>query len=78
MDQSIVNRNRCPLRRGFMKLIQLALRARGDSLLHCGPPCSSWVWVNRGTSLRSKDSPEGDMDVASVAASNMFLGFVWK
>ena len=33
-------------------------------LLHGGPPCSSWVWINRGTSGRSASKPEG-------AAANM-------
>ena len=33
------------------------------------------VWVNRATSRRSKDVPEGDLSVPSVSSSNTFLGF---
>lgn len=58
-----------------MKLVQLVLKTRGDGLIHCGPPCSTWVWVNRATSRRSRDVPEGDPTVQSVASSNMFLRF---
>ena len=65
----------CPLRRGFLKLIQLVLKTRADGLIHCGPPCSSWVWVNRATSKRSRDSPAGDASIQSVAYGNSFLGF---
>jgi hypothetical protein len=69
----------CPLRRGFLKLIQLVLRTQADGLIHCGPPCSSWVWVNRATAKRSRDSPAGDTSIPSVASGNLFLGFniIW-
>lgn len=64
---------RSKLRRGFLKLLQHCLRLREGSLVHCGPPCSTWVWVNRHSSKRSKDCPEGDSDVPSVASSNESL-----
>eukprot|EP00435_Cladocopium_sp_Y103_P026133 s332_g6.t1 len=57
--------------KGFLKLIQLVLKTRADGLIHCGPPCSTWVWVNRATSKRSRDSPAGDASVPSVASSNL-------
>lgn len=65
----------CVPRRGFMKLLQLVLKTRADGLIHCGPPCSTWVWVNRATSRRSRDVPQGDLSVPSVSSSNTFLGF---
>lgn len=81
-DLPILNwfKGRCPkrLRRGMLRLIQLVLRAREDSLIHCGPPCSSWVWVNRGTSQRSAGCPEGDTNVRSVADSNVILGELYS
>lgn len=62
------------LRRGFLRLVQLVLKTAPEGLIHCGPPCSSWVWVNRATSRRSRESPEGDGGVASVAPANTILG----
>ena len=56
-----------------MRLVQLALRVREDGLVHGGPPCSSWVWVNRHTSQRCVDNPEGDSSVESVAMANEIL-----
>lgn len=56
-----------------MRLVQLALRVREDGLVHGGPPCSSWVWVNRHTSQRCVDNPEGNSSVESVAMANEIL-----
>lgn len=57
-----------------MRLVQLTLRAKESALLHCGPPCSTWVWVNRATSKRSAMCPEGDESKPSVSESNQLLG----
>ena len=46
----------------MLKALQHVLRLREGSLIHCGPPCSSWVWINRGTSGRSTSNPEGARD----------------
>lgn len=56
--------------RGFLRLLQQTLRGKEDSLLHAGPPCSTWVWVNRFTSGRSKEEPQGNLKQPSVAESN--------
>ena len=41
--------------------------------MHAGPPCSSFTWLNRGTSKRSKESPNGDLSQRSVRQANLFL-----
>ena len=61
------------LRHGFLRLLQGCLRLLPDSALHAGPPCSSWIWLNRGTSGRSVNKVMGDTDQPSVLESNMNL-----
>jgi hypothetical protein len=55
---------------GLMHAIRAVLRLRVNSLLFLGIPCSSWVWMNRGTSKRSKSNPLGDSSVPSVDTTN--------
>lgn len=43
--------------------------------MHGGPPCSSWVWLNRGTSGRCLEAVMGDPEQPSVVQSNMILDF---
>ena len=64
------------LRAGFFKLVQKVLRVAEGGLLHGGPPCSSFVWMNAGTSCRSKEMPEGRKNVKSVQRANANLGEV--
>lgn len=58
---------------GFVRATQLTLRLAEDALLHAGPPCNSFIWVSRGTTLRSKKNPEGDMKAPSVQLGNLNL-----
>ena len=44
-----------------------------DGAMHGGPPCSSWIWMNRGTSSRSKDNAMGDGKQPSVVEANATL-----
>lgn len=60
---------------GFMCGVQYVLRLVEDGLLHGGPPCGTYVWVNRGTSGRSKSAPDGFSHVESVKIANLILGF---
>ena len=62
------------LRSGFIRCCQMALRVVEDGLLHGGPPCSSWIWINKGTSLRSRDRLYGDEQQPSVRLSNLTFG----
>lgn len=61
------------LRLGFFRAAQWTLRCAEDSLAHGGPPCGTYVWVNRGTSGRSRSDPDGREGVKSVQRANMFL-----
>lgn len=56
--------------RGLLHAILAVLRLRVNSLLFLGIPCSSWVWLNRGTSKRSKSNPLGDTSIPSVATTS--------
>lgn len=51
---------------GYALLVSLALRTGCGSFKLTAPVCSTWVWVNRGTSLRSWDRPLGDASKPSV------------
>ena len=48
-----------PLREGFLASIQSILRLREGGLATAGPPCGSFIFLNLGTSLRSKQRPFG-------------------
>lgn len=52
---------------GFMEILLLVLRLRPGGLLVGGPPCSTWVFINRGTSRRSKKRVLGDTKRKCVA-----------
>ena len=58
---------------GFLKAIQLILRTQEGGLITAGPPCSSFVFLNMGTSLRSKTRPLGNSRRAYIREANMFL-----
>ena len=61
------------LRTGFLKLVQGALRIVEDGACHGGPPCSSWIWLNKGTSKRSMRCVMGDLKQRTVLQSNAIL-----
>ena len=63
------------LRDGFLRLVQGCLRVVEDGAMHGGPPCSSWVWLNRGTSGRCLDAVMGDPQQPSVQQGNLNLDF---
>ena len=45
---------------GFIKALLYVMRLSDDGLFWAAPPCSTWVFMNRGTSKRSKVDPMGD------------------
>lgn len=55
---------------GFCKFIQVCLRLIPLGAMICGPPCGSYVWVNRHTSRRSKKRPLGDCSKLYVRQNN--------
>ena len=40
--------------RGFVWALQLVRRLHRGGLIVAAPPCSSWIWMNSGTSGRSR------------------------
>jgi len=55
---------------GFCNTIHMCLRVKPGSVNVFAPVCSSWVWVNRGTSGRSEARPLGRWWLPSVANGN--------
>lgn len=60
-------------RGGFIRALQLVLRLRVGGLLHAGPPCSSWVWVSRGSTKRTRANPMGCAKLPATAEGNTTL-----
>lgn len=56
---------------GFLLVLQSILELRVGGVLWGALPCSSWVYVSRGTSKRSKESPMGDVSQRSVREANL-------
>ena len=52
---------------GFALLLRLVLRLREQAVCWAAPCCSSWVWVGRNGTGRSKTQPAGDDSVPRVA-----------
>ena len=57
------------VRRGFLRCLLQVMRLRPDALLHAGPPCSSFVWVNSSTHKRNVDIL-GDESLAYIQQAN--------
>lgn len=55
---------------GFVFALVVVLRLRVGGACLCAPPCSSFVWINRGTSKRTRIRPQGDITLPSVRAAN--------
>jgi hypothetical protein len=58
---------------GYAHALRLVAQVRPGGFIWAAPPCSSWVWMNRGTSLRSKKTPLGACSKDSVASSNLVV-----
>ena len=58
-------------RSGFLKLLQQALRVRPEGLGAFGVPCSSFVFMNSATHMRSESSPYGNIELDYVVVANM-------
>lgn len=63
------------VRWGFKKIVEKILKLKPKGLLVAGPPCGSWIWVNRSTSQRSQQNPFGNSKRGYVRDSNATLGF---
>ena len=63
-----------PLRPGFLRSVLLTLKVEEKGVMVCGPPCSSFVWVNSYTHGRSRERPLGHASTRSyVRLANVTL-----
>ncbi len=56
---------------GFALALLLVLAVRPGGLIWMAPVCSSWVFINRSTSMRSALNPCGDRSLPHVADGNL-------
>ena len=56
---------------GLGNALFLIARVEPGGLVWFGPPCSSWVWISRRHSRRSRDDVAGDRSSAWVNKANM-------
>ena len=55
---------------GFLKALLYVMSLSNDGLFWVAPPCSSWVWLSRGSSHRSKDNILGNDQYKNVRIAN--------
>ena len=58
-------------RLGVLVALQYVLRMVPGSLLYSGLPCSLHVWIARGTSLKTRVNPRGNLLQSSVREANL-------
>ena len=56
--------------KGFLRAITYVLGMKPGGLLWAAPPCSSWVWLSRGSTGRSLENPMGQTSYGRVRAAN--------
>ena len=61
---------------GFISLLKYVLRLRRTGMALLAPVCSSWCWLNRFTSGRSRDHWQGNTSVRSVREGNLMVSRV--
>ena len=65
------------IRTGMIASIRTLLKIREGGLVTAGIPCSSYVFINRFTSQRSREAPLGDETKPHVASANTWLVSIW-
>lgn len=58
---------------GFRQATGLVMRLRPGGALWGAPVCSSWVWISRSSTGRSKKRPEGNKAFAPVKEANKMV-----
>lgn len=58
-------------RLGLLVALQYVLRMAPGSLLYSGLPCSLHVWIARGTSLKTRCNPRGNLLKSCVREANL-------
>ena len=61
---------------GFVNACALLLRVRAGGGMLAAPVCSTWVYMNRGTSKRTAANPHGDAGVSQVQQANCMVARV--
>lgn len=56
---------------GFLRALRLVLRLRVAGLLFTGTPCSSWIFLSRGSTQRSSTNPLGNQRLQNVLSANV-------
>lgn len=67
---------------GWLAAMQACRRMVAGSLVWLGVPCSSWIWLSRGSTFRCRVRPRGSRRISKVKKANrlvrrlcfMFLG----
>ena len=58
---------------GLVLLLDCVLSLEPCCVLWCAPPCSTWVFLSRGSTHRSKERPEGDVSNEYVLAQDALV-----
>ena len=58
---------------GYLVALRDVIRCRPGACIFAGLPCSSWVWINRGTSKRGDEGVEGNLENAKVVTANTLV-----
>ncbi len=58
---------------GLLLLLKTALELRTGGVLWAAPPCSTWVFLSRGSTLRTRTEPEGNRLSRAVVAQNALV-----
>ena len=61
---------------GFLDATRLVLGLKHKGLLWCGTPCSSWVFLSRGSTGRSRERPLGEEERECVRVANLLVSRV--
>lgn len=61
---------------GMLRAVQMTLRLKIGGLLWAGTPCSTWVFLARGSTGRSQGHPLGREDTRSVSDANLVVSRV--
>ena len=64
----------CQPRYGFLAATRAILKLKENALVTIGLPCSSYVFLNAGTSQRSADNPFGETSLEYIQAANKHPG----
>ena len=59
-----------------MEAVLRVLRLAPDAVMSMGPPCSSYVYLNAGSSKRSRTRPYGDTSKAYIENANLLLCYI--